>query len=54
MEHFKKGMGFDDSKKLSETVREILFYGLQQIKGRLCGYYVDCIHPNEMSNKMLS
>lgn len=36
--YFKAGMGFDDSKKLSETVREILFRGLKLINNRVCSF----------------
>ena len=47
-------MAFDDSKKLIFTVREILFKAIKEMEGKICGYEVDVIDANTMSNKMLA
>ena len=40
-------MKFDDSKKLSETVRHMLFHdAISKIDNRICGWFVDVLHPN--------
>lgn len=48
----KGSMKFDDSKKLTETVRHILFHDvMEKIDKRICGHFVDVIDPNDMCNK---
>ena len=48
-------MKFDDSKKLTETVRHILFHdAIKKIEHRVCGYFVDVITPERMCNEAFS